>query len=58
MCKINGEEEIPNRKRPIEEQFLALANFQSNNNNNGYSMDTEVVQNATSGWPKHVRLEV
>jgi len=60
MCKNNGgEEETPNRKRPIEEQFLALANYQSNNNNkNGSNLDEISQTSSNLGWPKHVKLEV
>uniref|UniRef100_A0A915P3S9 Cyanate lyase C-terminal domain-containing protein n=1 Tax=Meloidogyne floridensis TaxID=298350 RepID=A0A915P3S9_9BILA len=59
MCKNNGgEEETPNRKRPIEEQFLALANYQSNNNTkNGSNMDEIAQTSSNLGWPKHVKLE-
>uniref|UniRef100_A0A915LKW0 Myb/SANT-like domain-containing protein n=1 Tax=Meloidogyne javanica TaxID=6303 RepID=A0A915LKW0_MELJA len=60
MCKNNGgEEETPNRKRPIEEQFLALANYQSNNSNkNGSNMDEIAQTSSNLGWPKHVKLEI
>uniref|UniRef100_A0A1I8B221 Cyanate hydratase n=1 Tax=Meloidogyne hapla TaxID=6305 RepID=A0A1I8B221_MELHA len=53
----NGEE--PNRKRPIEEQFLALANYQSNNNGNRSSMESDIAQSSNAGWPipVHVRIE-
>uniref|UniRef100_A0A915LX56 Cyanate lyase C-terminal domain-containing protein n=1 Tax=Meloidogyne javanica TaxID=6303 RepID=A0A915LX56_MELJA len=59
MCKNNGgEEETPNRKRPIEEQFLALANYQSNNSNkNGSNLDEIEQTSSNLGWPKHVKLE-